>query len=1032
MDDRETNGKSGNNGNVVGDKLKEKGAAAVATAVAGPEAGAAVKAAYKYRNANKRYGSLKNGHHAGGYDYLNKNRNKQINDEAMKNTLGRVRERQNNKVTKENIVKGLNTYMPGSGLGDKAERQLETEQGEKLLDAYDSGGDSEEAKIKKVAKVLERKKKIRRIILWVVLHMLPILLLALIAVVIFKNADTQIFSNQNHGTVESDYYGFDNAQTNIFYNYPGLYEKIVSAVRRVSDKYKIEVDQYMILATLLAPIDNGLVTPVKREDITDGTKCSEDLCYKFNNEYKTWTEFVGLIGDQAELLAKMQILTFKPTNEDCGEDTMEQYAHNDDEMNVFPWWAWINPVNWFKGYVDKAGAEKNYVCINIPNKNNKIPVINTLSLGKGEYTYTLTKEGEYVYEKDPNSGGVYYWNLVNDDGFLFLYLKDYLSEGEGLSDEEKYEVNLPTILKTADYIYSYYDSIKKSCEYPDDMHKILNSEITTINVYNPPEKQSDFGLAEHITIDFEDQYVGGVMLAEYNSGSEESLKAFAILARTEAVAIVGLDGKGEIENSSNAQNYNPNYSKEEYPKIAAAVEATRGLVVADYKSESVWHTEYDAFCPVKNTLDGDWYYLPDGQQNYPINVKEYQKRTGKEFIESDSKWLKCPCFQNVNGRPQDEMIDRKPIRYSTYDEAPTSPAGNPRQATNAECWTRTSNTREKNGTTEYGWAYKPSGGHGRGASQYGLTYFGAFGYDQDAMIRLFFKTAQLRILRSSLPEGKCKTVDTLDMEAKYDGESSSSFDGNGYTDEISGSPLNQSLKSALSAKGYTVDDLNNCIGDKVNSAGYGTREGVVAAGIGLLQCTMDMTGGYTYPYDHNGGKIGNSDLNGKLGVNSHWGETGGGATGCQDEPCRLGLNCANFVRWSFCNGGMNMCSQGSAGAQSMTGAFSSTNYFPGAVRIQTSGTFKVMNNSDSTTISSKDEAIEAIKPGDVLYSDNNGDGQHAMLIVGKDSDSIIIAENGRKTRRISFSELKNGSKTYVVVLLDGYYEQESNKNDLSW
>ena len=55
-----------------------------------------------------------------------------------------------------------------------------------------------------------------------------------------------------------------------------------------------------------------------------------------------------------------------------------------------------------------------------------------------------------------------------------------------------------------------------------------------------------------------------------------------------------------------------------------------------------------------------------------------------------------------------------------------------------------------------------------------------------------------------------------------------------------------------------------------------------------------------------------------------------------------------------------------------------------------------------------------------------------MLIVGKDGSSITIAENGRKTRKISFNELKNGSKTYVVVLLDGYYSDSSNVNSLSW
>ena len=1021
------------------DDLKEKGIEAAATAVAGPEAGMAVKAVNKYKQSKDKFESVKTGasrFNNGFNDSLTRNRNKQLSDEEMRKTLSRVRERQTNKVAKEKIVKGLNTYMPASGLGDKAERELKTERGEeKLLDAYEEG-DSEQEKIANVAKVLERKRKIRKIILATIPVLLPILVIIFLVVLIFKNADTQIYSNENGGTVQSENYEFDNVNINIFANYPGLYEKIIKAVNTVSDKYKIEVDQYLILATLLSPIDNGLVTPVRKDDIVTNNACSEDLCYKYNGEYKTWQEFVDMMGDSAELLAKMQILTFTYENK-CKSDTktMEAYSYNDDKEEHLAWWEWLNPVRWFTGYTTRKEAEKNYVCTDAPQKNNLLPKeVYTLSIDEGEYIPIVQKEGEIVYQKDENSGGVYFWNLVGEDGFLFTYLKDYLYDSDdesmkNLSNSEIYEMARPRILDTAGYIYSYYRSIRKSCDYPDDLHKIIKSDIKEIKVYNPPEKQSRFGIDEHITIDFEDQYIGGVMLAEYNSGNEEALKAFAILARTEAVAVVGLDSKKEIENSSNVQNYNPNYSPEKYPKIAAAVEATRGLVVADYKSETVWHTEYDAFCPVKNTLDGDWYYLPDGQQNLPINVAEYKKITGKQFIDPDSRWLECPCFQNADGRPHDEIINRKYIRYSTFDEAPTSPYGNPRQETKETCWTRTDNTREKNGETQYGWSYKPSGGHGRGASQYGLTYFGAMGYDQDALIRLFFKTAQLRILSSSLPEVKCQSVDTLDMEAKTPG-GGSDFDGNGFTEEISGSPLNQTLKSALSSRGNTIDDLNNCIGEKVNSAGYGTRAGVVAAGIGLLQCTMDLTGGYTYPYDHSGGKIGQADLNGKLGVNSRWGEFGG--IGCQNEPCRLGLNCANFVRWSMCNGGMNMCSQGSAGARSMTGAFTSTNFFPGAVRIQTSGSFKVMSNSAETSISSKDEAVDAIKPGDVLYSDNNGEGQHAMLIVGKDGSSITIAENGRKTRKISFNELKNGSKTYVVVLLDGYYSDSSNVNSLSW
>ena len=961
------------------------------------------------------------------------------NAESLSSRIKRKRAEQKKKTAKEAIRKGLNTYMPGAG--EVANKALDTEKGQKYLDAY-SKADNEAEGVKNVVVEIEKEQAKKKAAFFILLHLLPIIvivLLVLAVILFFKNADTQIYSNENGGTVQSEYYEFDNANTNIFANYPGLYEKISAAFKQTSDTYKLEVDQYIILATLIAPIDNGLIYPIRSSDITDGKACSENLCFKYNGEYVTWQEFVDSMGDQAELLSKMQILTFTNKGKCGSAKTMEQYADNDDEVEDLQWWEWLNPVRWFTGYRDRKKAEKNYVCTDAPQKDNRLPEnIYTLSLDKGTYIAHAKSDGSVEYEKDPNSGGVYYWNLVNRNGFLFTYLKDYLyDQNSGITDEDElYEKSIPKILSTAEYIYSYYLSIRKSCDYPDDVHKIIDSEIKTIKVYNPPEKQSRFGLEEHIEIDFEDQYIGGVMLAEYTSGNEEALKAFAILARTEAIANVGLDGSGEIENSSNRQNYNPNYSKEKYPKLAAAVEATRGLVITDYKSEKIWHTEYDAFCPVKNTLEGGrWYFLPEGQQGLPIDVEAYKAKTGREFIDPNSKYLDCPCFKNADGRPHDEVIDRKYIKYKAEGK-PTEPSGNPSQATKEVCWHETSYTRTNLlGETEYGWQYKATGGHGRGASQYGLTYFGAFGYDQDALIRLFFKTAQLRVLRSSLPTGKCKTVDSMDKDKSTDdtpgGGGNSDFDGNGFTDVIGGTPLNKSLKEALAAKGHTIEDLNNCIAEKVNSAGYGTRAGVVAAGVGLMQCTMDMTGGYTYPYDHSGGKVGQADLNGKLGVNSRWGEVGGTCDTCA-PPVRLGLNCANFVRWSFCNGGMNLCSQGSAGARSMTGAFSNTNYYPGAVRIQTSGTFKVMSNSAETSISTKDEAIEAIKPGDVLYSDNNGDGQHAMLIVGKDDSSITIAENGRKTRKISFNDLKNGSKTYVVVLLDNYYSDPSNKNGLSW
>lgn len=974
-------------------------------------------------NINLEQVKNRNGLNNNGFKNKNNSGNQYTQpDNQIANRLERVKEKQKKEVAKKAIVTGLNSVAPGAGT--VADQALKTEKGEKYLDAY-AKAETPQKGIQNVLKLYKEDRKKTQLILAIIGIILPVFLLCLLVVSIFKNADSQIFSNENDGTVESEDYKYDDPDVNIFAGYPNLYEKVVEKVNKVSDKYQLEIDKYLIIATLISPIENGLIKPVN-----DGS-CGAEECYYFQGKSYTWEDFLSTWADQSELLAKMQILTYinpeSPGNVQakCGEEeTMEQYAKNDLEQNVFPWWGWLNPVNWFKGFRDAAGAEVNAVCTEAPSyRQYKAPTVFTLSTEQGIYYKTNNANKEFEYVKEPDTGGVYFWNLINPNGFIHTYLKDYLSDEYVEDTEKNYEANKSTIVDTVNYIYLYYDSIRKDCE----GHKVIESTLENINVYDPKTGTTS-------QVEFEDQYIGGVMLAEYNSGDMESLKAFAILARTEAAAVVGTDGSGTIENSSNDQNYNPNYSPEKYPKIAEAVKATRGLVLSQYKSPKVWKTEYDAFCPQKNVLENGFYYLPEQQKSLPINPEAYEKITGKEFIKSDSKYLDCPCFKNNNSRPHDEIIDRKSIRYTPSNtEPPTWPGGTPSQATKDVCWTNEGITRQNdNNETEYGWSYKPTGGHGRGASQYGLKYYEVFGYDQDALLRMFFHGASVRVLSSSLENGKCKDIPFYTGEKGGTGQSGTDANYNG--DTIGGTALNTSLTEALSSNGYTVDDLNNCIGDRVNSKGMGTRGAVVEAGVGLLECTMKMTGGFTYPYDHRGGYVGgsyNPDIKGKLGVNSKWGEYADYATGCSGpKPCRLGLNCANFVRWSMCNGGMDLCSRGSTYATGMAGVNSSEDYFPGAVRVRLTPSFEVL--SGSVDGASKDEVIEMIQPGDVLYSDHNGSGNHVMLIVGTDSSSITIAENGRKTRKIPKNQLKSNSMTYVVLLLDEYYNNSSNQNSLSW
>ena len=704
--------------------------------------------------------SKKNVYNNNGYKAVNnynngnnqKNSINNVNNNSLAERLKLAKEKQKKEAAKKAITTAAAAYGPIAELGAKT--ALNTSKGQKYLDAY-AEADTQAGGIRNVKKEIKKDQRKIKFITFFIILTLPILALVIFVAVIGKNADSQIFSNQNGGTVESDHYVKDDKLLNVFANYPGLYEKIMENVKKVSDEYKQEIDIYLIISTLVSPISNDFIVPV------EDNSCGEEKCYYFNGESKTWSEFLVAWGDQSELLAKMQLMTFtNPASKEQAEcdskKVMEKIADNDLQVRkMYAFW-WLNPVEWFRGFRDATQAELNAYCTLAPSGKTEVPTVNTLSTVQADYYLTNNISGDYDYIKDENSGGVYFWNLVNKNGFLYEYLKDYLSDEYKEDPDKNYEINKAKILEIANYIYLYNESIKKDC----DGHKIIESNNKMINIQNPKEKQTRYGIPEFQTIDFEDQYIGGVMLAEFHSSGIEGLKAFAILARSEAVSVVGLDGSGIIENSSKAQNYDPTYSPEKYPEIAKAVEETRGLVVSHYKSAEVWHTEYDAFCPVKNVLENGFYYLPDGQQNVPINPDAYKSLTGKEFIDPNSKYLDCPCFQNIDGMPSDIFHVRRTRFIESTTTPPTDPSGNPRQATKEVCWKPTGETRrDDEGTLLHGWIYSATGGHGRGASQYGIKYLDAFGYSQDAIIRIFFPDAQIRVLSSSLKSNQCVNID---------------------------------------------------------------------------------------------------------------------------------------------------------------------------------------------------------------------------------------------------------------------------------
>lgn len=259
----------------------------------------------------------------------------------------------------------------------------------------------------------------------------------------------------------------------------------------------------------------------------------------------------------------------------------------------------------------------------------------------------------------------------------------------------------------------------------------------------------------------------------------------------------------------------------------------------------------------------------------------------------------------------------------------------------------------------------------------------------------------------------------------------------GITKIISSKPkLTIPIDQALAKRGYTINDLNQCISKRVEEAGPGTRYGVVAAAYGLLDCMLNMTG-TVLSYDHTGGKVHidpdtnycsfNSDICGKIGINTKWGKSGGT---CPNGGCHYGLNCATFVRWSLCNGGMNLCIGGTAGASSMV----NVKYFKEADGVIVNGNSVKYYSGNNLTNHSAYELVRMVKPGDLGFRERNNDidgsSQHAFVIVGKDETGIYTANNGSYIEKITYSSMLKGEYYYRILFLDNYYANENNRNNL--
>lgn len=209
------------------------------------------------------------------------------------------------------------------------------------------------------------------------------------------------------------------------------------------------------------------------------------------------------------------------------------------------------------------------------------------------------------------------------------------------------------------------------------------------------------------------------------------------------------------------------------------------------------------------------------------------------------------------------------------------------------------------------------------------------------------------------------------------------------------SVLNEPLDSFLSRNGTSLEEFNELIADNVDDAGYGTRQGVVAAAVTLIGELGDNYG-VKVPYYWGGGHA-DGVVVGALGK---WGSTECNTQANGRVYDRCGLDCSGFVPWAIKNGGFNM-------AQNLASNF--------------------QNIRDARRVSLNSSSA-VLQPGDLLESDS-----HVVLVVGIDEENkqYICAEAAGYDYGVLFMRRPFGSDGYWGVDMEDYYNNESNVRESS-
>ena len=209
-----------------------------------------------------------------------------------------------------------------------------------------------------------------------------------------------------------------------------------------------------------------------------------------------------------------------------------------------------------------------------------------------------------------------------------------------------------------------------------------------------------------------------------------------------------------------------------------------------------------------------------------------------------------------------------------------------------------------------------------------------------------------------------------------------------------GTIINHPIEEYLSKAGTNISNMNQTIYSQVRKAGLGTREGVVAAAVTLINNFYSKTG-YLLPYElYPSGKYSG------YGMDPTWGSNTGRA-----DYSSNGLDCSGFISWAIHNGGFQYDVRSAQGWGNV-----------GVSRAWSTG----MNDT-------------AAKPGDLIYNkpqSANGTTGHIRMIVDVTNEGYVVAEasskkNGVRIKTISFTSTGN----YYLINMDNYYANATKVTD---